>query len=237
MASILAIQHLAFEDLGVFGDVFARAGHSVAYVNAWHADWAGIAAAPPDVLAVLGGPIGVYEGDRYPFLQAEIAAIAQRLGAGLPVLGICLGAQLMAAALGARVYPSGGKEIGFAPLGLTAEGARSVLADYQEAPMALHWHGDTFDLPRGAQHLAFSAATPHQAFSVGGHGLAFQFHPELDPAGLEAWLVGHTCELTQAGLDVRELRRLAQAHGPAMRAKGERVAGRVLAQFGLSAGG
>ena len=233
MATILAVRHLAFEDLGVFGDVFAGAGHAIEYVDAWAADWDAIAARPPGLLAVLGGPIGVYETGSYPFLAPEIAAVGARIGAGLPTLGICLGAQIIAASQSARVYPAGVKEIGLAALSLTAQGATGALSAYVDAPLAFHWHGDTFDLPNGAQLLASTEAVAHQAFGIGDHVFATQFHPEMDLGRIEPWLVGHACELVGAGIDPTDLRQSAAAHAEAMRGKAERVAASLLAQFRL----
>ena len=111
----------------------------------------------PDLLIVLGGPIGVYETETYPFIADEIAAIAARLAADKPMLGICLGAQMMAAALGARVAPGPVKEIGWAPLHLTAAGEKSVLAPLGATPV-LHWHGDNCELPAGCDTACFDAA-------------------------------------------------------------------------------
>ena len=176
----------------------------------------------PDLVIVLGGPIGVYECETYPFVTDEIAAVASRLHANKPILGICLGAQMMAAALGARVAPGPVKEIGYAPLTLTAAGQSSVLAPLGASPV-LHWHGDNCDLPVGCERLASTAHCPVQAFSRTPTQLALQFHLETDPARLEAWLVGHTVELGKAGIDPRELRDEARKLGPALREVGTKV--------------
>ena len=183
------------------------------------------------MVIVLGGPIGVYECETYPFVTDEIAAVASRLHANKPILGICLGAQMMAAALGARVAPGPVKEIGYAPLTLTAAGRSSVLAPLGASPV-LHWHGDNCDLPAGCECLASTAHCPVQAFSRTPTQLALQFHLETDPARLEAWLVGHTVELGKAGIDPRELRDEARKLGPALR----EVGGQVLAVWLNSVG-
>ena len=201
----IALLHVAFEDLGIFGPVLEARGYRIECRQAGvtplaDAEWAGA-----DLVVVLGGPIGAYEAGRYPWLADEIAGLRMRLDLRLPTLGICLGAQLMAAALGARVYPGPAKEIGWSELTLTVVGRQSCLAALDGAPV-LHWHGDTFDLPEGAVRLASTALTPNQAFALGGHGLATQFHAEVDGAAIETWLIGHTCELAQAGIDVGELR-------------------------------
>lgn len=208
----IALQHLAFEDLGLFAGVLEGAGYIIEYrqagVNPPGADeWLGA-----DLVVVLGGPIAAYDTATYPFLHDEIADLRERLALRRPTLGLCLGAQLMASALGARVYPGAAKEIGWAPVALTAAGEASCLAPLQGVPV-LHWHGDTFDLPPGAELLAGTALTPHQAFGVGRHALALQFHPEADPSRIESWLIGHACELAQAGIDVPALRaRSAEQH-------------------------
>ena len=159
---------------------------------------------------------------RYPFIADEVAAIAARLQADKPILGICLGAQMMAAALGARVAPGPVKEIGWAPLTLTAEGQKSVLAPLGAAPV-LHWHGDNCELPAGCTKLASTQHCPVQAFMRTPSQLALQFHLETEPARFESWLVGHTVELGKAGLDPRELRTQARTHGAATRELGQKV--------------
>src|SRR4029079_8371400 len=131
----------------------------------------------PSLLVILGGPIGVYETDAYPFLSDEISAIKARLAADRPMLGVCLGAQLIAAALGARVAPGPAKEICGAPVTLTTSGATSVLAPLAEAPV-LHWHGDNCELPEGCTRLAFTDRCPVQAFYRAPHQLGLQFHLE-----------------------------------------------------------
>jgi len=174
-------------------------------------DPAEVAAA--DLLVVLGGPIGVYETRRYPFLDAELDAIAGRLRQDRPTLGICLGAQLMARALGAEVAPTGRAEIGYAELALTDAGRASVLQAIGPAPV-LHWHGDQFAIPAGAARLAQTPGFPNQAFSLGPRILGLQFHLEADHAQIERWLIGHACELGQRGIDLDALRRDARRYGP-----------------------
>jgi GMP synthase (glutamine-hydrolysing) len=139
-------------------------------------------------LVVMGGPIGVYEADHHPHLAAEMALIGECIREGLPVLGVCLGSQLMAGALGARVFPGHGPEIGAGEVRLTAEGeADPVLGPSGPSIPTFHWHGDTFDLPAGAVLLASSAAYPHQAFRAGARAYAFQFHVEVDRGLARAW--------------------------------------------------
>lgn len=216
----LVLQHLAFEDLGTFAPVLLGSGWSV---RACHvAD--GLPAArdwlDADLCVVLGGPMGVHDGAAYPFLSRELELVRSRLAAGSPLLGICLGAQLMAQALGAAVYPGTAREIGWGGLQLTDAGAASPLGALRAAPV-LHWHGDTFDLPPGAVLLASTDITPHQAFRAGAGQLALQFHAEADAARMEHWLMGHACELAAARLDVAAIREDARVLGGRAAAAGQ----------------
>ena len=179
----IVIRHVAFEDLGVFCDVFSEEGITYEYWDCERPrDEATFLGA--DLAIVLGGPIGVGDEDRYPLVQEETALVKKRLEAGLPLLGICLGAQYMAHARGARVYPGPKKEIGWGTVSLCHKGG--LLAPLESAPV-LHWHGDTFDLPEGATLLASSEITPNQAFSLAKGQLALQFHVEADASKMESW--------------------------------------------------
>ena len=219
--TVTVVQHLSFEDLGSFAEVLDDQGFSVQYRQAG-VDELGSSVASADLLVVLGGPIGVYEEEAYPFLVDEVAAIGHRLRAGRPTLGICLGAQLIAKAMGARVYPGEHKEIGFGELSLSPEGTRSPLK-HLAGTHVLHWHGDTFELPDGALRLASSPLYPHQAFSVGANVLALQFHPESEAARFERWLIGHACELSKADIDIPALRADNVQLGRALEEAGARV--------------
>jgi len=218
----LAVRHVAFEDIGLLEPLVAARGYGVRYHDAGVQPIDAETLLAPDLLIVLGGPIGVYERDAYPFIADEIAAIAARIAAGKPMLGVCLGAQMMAAALGARVAPGPVKEIGWAPLTLTAEGQASALGALGATPV-LHWHGDNCDLPAGCTRLALTQHCPVQAFERTPSQLALQFHLETDPARFESWLVGHTVELGNVGIDPRELRVQARTLGPATRDLGYKV--------------
>ena len=226
--TLLAIRHVAFEDLGGFEELLAAAGYAIRYADM------GVDAVAnfgdPDLLVVLGGPIGIYEDDLYPWLKEEIAYIAARLKAQNSTLGICLGAQLMARALGARVYPGLAKEIGWKPLSI-AQGDTGLLAPFGDHPV-LHWHGDTFDLPEGAVLLASTDICRNQAFSLGRHGLAFQFHPEACEHGFERWLIGHACEIAATpGVTVTGLRDDTVRLASASLAKGQQALRNWLSQL------
>jgi GMP synthase (glutamine-hydrolysing) len=214
MKRAVALRHLAFEDLGLIEDVLSVAQYDAAYLESGVDGLSGLGLDRDDLLIVLGGPISAYDEEHYPYLVDELRLIEECLRREVPVLGICLGAQLLARALGARVYPGPAKEIGFAPVTLTEEGRASCLGILERAGSpVLHWHGDTFDLPQGAVRLASTDITPNQAFSLGERALGLQFHMEADPEAIERWLIGHACELAGAGIDVRYLRAEARRHG------------------------
>lgn len=216
----LVLNHVPFEDLGSLDAPLRGRGFRIETVDASTAQFPLLQAESCDLMVVLGGPIGVYDSSDYPFLEGEIRCIRQRLAARKPILGICLGAQLMAAAAGARVFPGpNGAEIGWAPLQRATEGKTPAWFAPLLAPglSVFHWHGDTFDLPSGALHLAGTDAYPHQAFAIGDFALGLQFHPEVTAAGLERWYVGHACELHERGIHAADLRAAAGVHARALK--------------------
>ena len=214
----VVIRHVAFEDLGSFAAPLARTGYRIDYVEAGVDDLSRADVRRADLLIVLGGPIGAGDETQYPFLADEFRILERRLGADQPTLGICLGAQLMARALGERVFGAERKEIGWAPLSLTEAGGASALRHLApDNTPVLHWHGDTFDMPRGAVHLAATSVCENQAFLWGARGLALQFHPEVTPGGLERWFIGHALEIeTTPGISVAQLRESARRFGPSL---------------------
>ncbi|MDX2175529.1 MAG: glutamine amidotransferase [Candidatus Sumerlaeia bacterium] len=234
MPSCAAIRHIHFEDLGTFEEPLRARGYSIRYIEAGYDD--PMAAAEADLAVVLGGPIDATGEDKYPFVLDEMRLVEARLAAGRPLLGICLGAQMIARAAGGRVYPgAAGKEIGWAPLEWTPPTPAGPLAPLAEdGAMMFHWHGDTFDLPPGGVRLASSEKYANQVFTLGS-ALAFQCHPELDASGLERWLLGHACELAAPGLPhPAALREGAASYGESLRRRGRAAFGGWL--DGLSAG-
>jgi GMP synthase-like glutamine amidotransferase len=152
---------------------------------------------PGDLLVVMGGPMGVADiGDpRWPFLQPEVKLLTRSLREGRAVLGVCLGAQLMAHALGARVYPLhvGSppvrlREVGWGPVAFAPAGSDRALDGTRDAEVVLHWHGDTFDLPEGAVLLASTLQCPNQMFRFGACAYAVQFHIELVAGDVARWV-------------------------------------------------
>lgn len=231
--SCIAIRHLAFEDLGLIGPALEARGFAVRYVEAGLDDLAALAPAADDLMIVLGGPLGAYEEAVFPWLADEIEVIRRRIAARLPLIGICLGAQLIARALGAAVYPGREKEIGWAPVTLTTAGHASPLKVLDGVPV-LHWHGDTFDLPEGALRLAATGLTLNQAFSVGEQILGLQFHVEVTEAQFERWLIGHRAELgTVPRLAIPQLRAETRRVAARAEAAGYGVIDGFLARTGL----
>jgi GMP synthase (glutamine-hydrolysing) len=228
MKSAIAIRHVHFEDLGTLEPLLHRRGYSTRYVDAGIQELNTPEARDADLLVLLGAPIGASDEDAYPFLLQELQLIEQRLKARRPLLGICLGAQLMARVLGAKVTPMERKEIRFSPIVLTEAGKASCLADVPADTAVLHWHGDRFAIPDGTENLASTSLCPHQAFAVGDAALGLQFHLEADAERLEPWLVGHASELSQAGVDPRMLRAQAKEHGARLKTASQAVFSRWL---------
>lgn len=230
MKTCTALRHVAFEDLGSLEPLLASRGFAIRMVDVATDDLAAVDPIADDLMVVLGGPIGAYEEESYPFLSQELRLLERRLAAERATIGICLGAQIMARALGARVYANpAGKEIGWSALELAPEAAAFCLDDLQGVEV-LHWHGDTFDLPHGAIRLASTPATPNQAFAWGMRALALQFHIEVTAGGLEQWYVGHAAELAGVGLSVGELRAETRALAPRLEQRGATALGRWIDQ-------
>ena len=221
---VLALRHVHFEDLGTLEPLLRGRGYEVRYVDPALDDLEAIDATAPALVVALGGPVSAVDENSFPFLASELRLLKRRLASGKPLLGICLGAQLIARLAGARVQPMGHHEIGFSPLVLASQGAPepSVLAPLAGVPV-LHWHGDHFELPRHAQLLASTDLCTEQAFILGTAVLGLQFHLEADPRCIEQWLVGHSCELRQAGVAPHSIRADAQKFGGALEQAAQQV--------------
>ena len=221
MKNAVALRHVHFEDLGTFAPVLSQAGYDTRYCDMGVADISALDPPEPDLLIVLGGPIGVYETRAYPFLIDELRLLRTRLAAGRPSFGICLGAQFIAHALGAAVTPTGTKEIGFSRLSLTPAGEAGPLRHLRDVAV-LHWHGDAFTMPDGADHLATTSICATQAFCKGPNIMGVQFHPEADTGrAFERWLIGHAAELSAAKIDPRALRADAERARAPLREAGQ----------------
>lgn len=189
MKKLLVCQHVAHEILGTLNPLLKRAGFRIRYVNfARHPD-----AQPSldgyDGIVILGGPMSANDTDRLPHLVTEMNLIEQAMQRNLPMLGICLGAQLIAKTLGAAVYPSPEKEIGWYDVSPTGEADNDpLLSKFRNSEKIFQWHGETFDMPRSTRHLAFSALCANQAFRYGDNVYGFQFHLEVDEPMIHRWL-------------------------------------------------
>lgn len=182
------LQHAAFEGPGEIAAWAGKRGHAVRVTHVYRGE-----ALPAldafDALVVMGGEMNIYQDRDWPWLKPERAFIAAALQAGKPTVGICLGSQFIADALGGRVMQNPEYEIGWLPVQWT----REAVAEYPGLPAAatvLHWHGDTFSLPAGATRIASSEGTPEQGFFIPGKCLALQFHMEVDPALVEGYVEG-----------------------------------------------
>jgi GMP synthase (glutamine-hydrolysing) len=196
---ILVVLHSESEPLGALAEPIGAAGLRADTRLAFES-------LPPSLagyggLIVMGGSMGVYEADRYPFLSLEIALLREALSARLPTLGVCLGSQLLAAAGGARVYAGRAPEIGWWPVLRLADDP--WLAGWPRRFLPLHWHRDTFELPTGSVHLVSSELYPHQGFRLGS-ALGLQFHVEATAAMGREWM-------QEAGAPADQLRRSEEA--------------------------
>ena len=215
MKRALIIRHVPYEGVAGFRAPIEEAGYAIERIDVTDPAFAEVDLVAPDLVVLMGGPMGVYDVAGHPWIACEVARLALRIERDRPLIGVCLGAQMIAAAMGARVYPGGLPEIGFAPVTLTAAGAASPLRHLADVPV-LHWHGDTFELPEGVELLAWTQRYAHQAFRRGSTLLALQCHAEMgeDPR-IEAWLAGADRDLAAAGTSADEVRRDYTAIGPA----------------------
>ena len=225
----LIVRHVPYEGVAGFREPIERAGYAIDRVDVGTPEFAGVDWLAPDLLVAMGGPMGVYEEAAHPWIADEIAGLATRIAARHPILGVCLGAQLVAAAMGAPVYSAGAREVGFSPLVLSGIGSASPLRHLSGIDV-LHWHGDTFDLPADVDHLATSALCANQGFRRGDWLLALQFHAEMgeDPR-FGQWLAGSDAYLASAGTDAPRMRADHDRCGPVAVAAGRRMIAEWLA--------
>ena len=193
-------QHVPFETPANIKNWAKEKGHSIKgthlYKNQPFPDFASF-----DMLVIMGGPMGVYDEDKYPFLKKEKVFIENTINLGKKVIGICLGAQIIAEVLGAKVYKNKYKEIGWFPVNLTEESKKSFLFEsFPEEFTPFHWHGDTFELPQNAKKIAYNEATENQAFEFNnGKVVGFQFHLETTIESAQALIQNSQEELKEKG--------------------------------------
>ena len=211
----IVLRHDDTIHLGNLEPVLREHGYDVRHVDMLRDDVQGIDAAAADLVVVLGGDMGLGDADRFPALRDEVDLLARRLDAGRPVFGVCLGAQLMASALGSAVYVGPTNEIGFRTVEPTEAGAVSPVRHIAGVPV-MQWHSDTFDLPEGTTRLAGSPQYGNEAFGIGNWALAVQFHPEVTDEMHEQWLAASEAELLAEGIDADVLRRERGRYSPGM---------------------
>lgn len=178
------LQHVPFEGLGSIEDWLRQAGYEITTTRLYLSDELPDVA-DLDFLVVMGGPMSVNDADEYPWLNGEKIFIKKAIAAGVPTLGICLGAQLIANSLGGEVYPNPVKEIGWFPIHAVKSDGDTVFS-FPEKSVVFHWHGETFDLPSGAVRLAESRGCGNQAFQLGSNVIGLQFHLETTPDSAQA---------------------------------------------------
>lgn len=207
---IHSLQHVAFEDIGSLHQDIQQQGHQLTTTHWYRGDQ------PPalediDIVIVMGGPMNVYEEDSYPWLAAEKLFLLSCINSGKKIIGICLGAQLIACVLEAAVTRNRAREIGWFPLSIPRAAAEHPVAKIlAQCPRVFHWHGDTFALPQGATLLASSQACAHQAFAIGDNILAFQFHLETNHASAQA-LIEHCGDELDGSTYVQDAQTIVQA--------------------------
>ena len=189
MAKVLVFQHVPYEPLGLLDPMLKAHRHRIRYVNFGRPDAQIPELDDYDALIVLGGPQNIGEEAKYPHLEQEKRAISEALDMGIPILGICLGAQLLANTLGADVYPAPAKEIGWCDVELTSEGQDDPLVGhFNHREEVFQWHSYTFDLPSGATRLLTGDVCQNQAFRYGDNAYGFQCHLEVCDGLQERWL-------------------------------------------------
>lgn len=231
----LVLQHDPEIHLGNIAPVLRAHGYELRVVDATAVDVHALDPEGPDLVVVLGGEMGAYQTDEFPFLAAEQALLRARLDARRPTLGICLGAQLMAGALGSRVHPGETTQIGFRRIEPTEAGQSSPLRHFDGVPV-LEWHSDTFELPARATRLASSSAYANEAFAIENFALAVQFHPEVTDEIHEAWVrdganTSGTGELDAHAIDPDALRRDQEQHSTRMQEASRTAFGEWLSRF------
>ncbi|HLD50386.1 MAG TPA: gamma-glutamyl-gamma-aminobutyrate hydrolase family protein [bacterium] len=206
MKTVIVLQHIDCETPGILEEILKARGFSLSVIHSNQNQ-----PVPPKMgeaagLLVMGGPMGVYEEEQFPFIRQEIRLIQEAVKHEKPVLGICLGSQLLAASLGARVYKGKKKEIGWLPVRLIGEGQKDFLWNgHSESFVPLHWHGDIFELPQDAVPLASSELTHYQAFRFGKNAYGFLFHLEVTEPMLREWVRKFSGELRTEKIDGRQI--------------------------------
>ncbi|MBE9531576.1 MAG: gamma-glutamyl-gamma-aminobutyrate hydrolase family protein [Proteobacteria bacterium] len=226
MSKALVLQHVAHEGLGTIYSELVSRKIRAEYVRLYMGQEVPAELDDYSCLIIMGGPMGAYDEEKYPYITDELKLIGQALERDIPVLGICLGAQLMARAAGSVVYQGDTKEIGWYGLSLTADGLKDPLfGELPEEMTVFQWHGDTFDVPEGATLLASSLRFPNQLLRIGKNGYALQFHLEVMDVMVREWIDLNKVELDalKGQIEPRVIIRETGAHIAALKGYGEKV--------------
>lgn len=228
MAKVYVLQHHRVENLGTIAEALEGAALAWQYIRVHEGHPVPKEMKGAGGLIVMGGPMATYQADRYPFLRDEMVLIEQALKEGLPVLGVCLGAQIVAAALGAKVTRNpAGKEIGWYPVTLSDAALEDRLwRGVAPTITPFHWHGDIFELPAGAVSLASSEKTPCQAFRYGNSVYGLQFHIEVTPESVAAMAAEWPRELEKEKISAAEMIGAAAGHVPELELLSDAIFGR-----------
>jgi GMP synthase (glutamine-hydrolysing) len=236
---ILVFQHVPYEPLGTLDPLLKESGFRIRYVNFGRDPHVRPSLDRYAALIVLGGPMNADQIDHYPNLQSEVEIIRDAVTRDMSVLGICLGAQLLAKALGGRVMRNAVREIGWHDVELTAEGRSDpVLSTFAPRQEVFQWHEDGIELPAGTVHLARSPASSVQAFRHGEHAYGFQFHLEVDSSLIERWLTVPENQAVlddeRGNIDVAAIRRQTPESIDALQALSRQTFSRWIDRFELS---
>lgn len=197
---IHCLQHVSFENPGTILEWISQNNHTISYTNFFEDNPILPTLDSFDILLILGGYMNVNEEEKFPWLKVEKTFIKQVIEIEKKIFGICLGSQLLADALGAKVTQSAEKEIGFFPIRFSSEAkSNSIFNHFQSETTVFHWHGDTFEIPKNAVRVASSKASENQGFMIENQILAFQFHIEMDEKIIEALIENEPEELNEKG--------------------------------------
>jgi GMP synthase (glutamine-hydrolysing) len=228
LQSVWVLQHTPCENLGTIEEVLRGHSIGVGYIKTHEGEPVPREMGERAGLIVMGGPMGVYEGARHPFLRDEMRLIESALRLGKPVLGVCLGSQLLASTLGAEVKKGERKELGWHEVRLSEFAAQDpIFAGVKPQFWPFHWHGDVFSLPAQAAGLASSSQTPHQGFRYGKNAYGILFHLEVTREQISQMLVDFADELQEAGGSAADITEQLPRHLPAL----QEIAGNVFGRW------
>jgi len=220
----VCLKHVSFEGPGAFATALTDRGVSL---ERYLVPKDGLPKDAGDLLIVMGGPMSVNDPD--PWISEETSFIRSALLAGKPVIGVCLGSQLMAKALGATVHPGKALEIGMTPISLTPEAKQDpVFKTLPDSFEVFEWHGEVFDLPKECVPLAGSAVAPLQAFRYGSRAYGLLFHLEIEQSGIDSLCRECAPDLIRARLTAQEVKAAATPHFPTLHQFADRLIGHVL---------